>query len=122
VLKLRIYLEFSVFFLNFASEISNGTEDKFKTIRIMATFDFYQDQHVKIWERVHFRIEADSKEEAIEKVKQYKDKDVAFEFGTDSTEMLYDTEEVLEPQNDGEPTLQIYDDYGKLICDNSINE
>lgn len=35
----------------------------------MATFDFYQDQHVKIWERVHFQIEADSKEEAIEKAK-----------------------------------------------------
>jgi hypothetical protein len=115
-------LEFSFFLRTFASEISNGTEDNFKTIRIMATFDFYQDQHVKIWERVHFQIEADSKEEAIEKAKQYKDKDVAFEFETDSTEMLYNTEEVLEPQNDGEPTLQIYDDYGKLICDNSINE
>jgi hypothetical protein len=88
----------------------------------MAKFDFYQDQHVKIWERVHFRIEADSREEAIEKAKQYKDKDVAFEFGTDSTEMLYDTEAILVPQDDGVPTLQIYDDYGELICDNSINE
>lgn len=85
----------------------------------MATFDFYQDQHIKIWERVHFSIEADSKEEAIEIAKQYQNEDVAFEFETDDTEMLYDTEEVLEPQSDGVPTLQIYDDYGKLICDNS---
>ena len=88
----------------------------------MATFDFYQDQHVKIWERVHFQIEADSKEEAIEKAKQYQNKDVANEFEIDSTEMLYDTEALLVPQNNGIPTLEIYDDYGELICDNSIKK
>lgn len=37
MLKLRIYLEFSVFFLNFASEISNNAEDNTLNASIMKT-------------------------------------------------------------------------------------
>lgn len=65
----------------------------------MKKFKFYQDELVKIWRRSIFEIEANSKEEAIEKIKglnlNNEDLDSIGEFET--SEYLYDTFEVLKP-------------------------
>lgn len=63
----------------------------------MKKFKFYQDELVKIWRRSIFEIEANSKEEAVEKIKELnlndEDLDSIGEFET--SEYLYDTFEVI---------------------------
>lgn len=65
----------------------------------MKKFKFYQDELVKIWRRSVFEIEANSKEEAVEKIKELnlnnEDLDSIGEF--DESEYLYDSVEVLKP-------------------------
>ena len=65
----------------------------------MKKFKFYQDELVKIWRRSTFEIEANSKEEAVEKIKELnlnnEDLDSIGEF--DESEYLYDSVEVLKP-------------------------
>lgn len=89
----------------------------------MEKFKFYQDELVKIWRRSIFEIEANSKEEAVEKIKglnlNNEDLDSIGEFET--SEYLYDTFEVLKPGDAvKDSTVEIeYPDTGETIYSNA---
>lgn len=77
----------------------------------MGKFMFYQDELVSVWKRSKFEVEANSKEEAIEKIK-----DIDFEDGDlddvgefIESEYLFDTETLLEPSEQHNSTFEIED-------------
>lgn len=77
----------------------------------MEKFQFYQDELVSVWKRSKFEVEANSKEEAIEKIK-----DIDFEDGDlddvgefIESEYLFDTETLLEPSEQHNSTFEIED-------------
>ena len=77
----------------------------------MGKFMFYQDELVSVWKRSQFEVEANSKEEAIEKIK-----DIDFEDGDlddvgefIESEYLFDTETLLEPSEQHNSTFEIED-------------
>lgn len=73
-------------------------------------FKFYQDVKVSIWRRQYFEIEAESKEAARKKAEEYTNQDVSFSTEVDVSEMLYDTEELIYPQeNGGSATIEVYE-------------
>lgn len=76
----------------------------------MKKYNFYQDVKMTVWERQHFVIEADTLEEAKEKAAKYATMDVSAEENVICTsEILYDTEELMTPEeNNGMPTIEIY--------------
>lgn len=96
----------------------------------MAKFKFHIDEKVTIWQRTNFEVEASSKDEAIEYLKKHKafnadeleckvmpsmTKDVEIV----ETETLFDTIENLSVRdNQGQATLEFYDEKNELICDN----
>ena len=77
----------------------------------MEKFMFYQDELVSVWKRSKFEVEANSKEEAIEKIKQIDfkrgDLDDVGEFI--ESEVLSDTETLLEPSEQHSSTFEIVD-------------
>lgn len=92
----------------------------------MQNFKFYADSKHTIWERCSFVIEADTKEEAIKKLKEttkqdgWEENNPLFEY--DSCSFLYDTTTSMDiGDNDGNPTIEIYDDEtGDFITDNLL--
>lgn len=88
----------------------------------MEEFKFYIDRKCTCWERETFSIEANTKEEAIEQViKTIKEGDY---FENATAETLYDTIEVMDPEdNRGWATIELYDDAQlDLIWDNTYEE
>lgn len=88
----------------------------------MKKFMFYQDELVSVWKRSKFEVEANSKEEAIEKIKQIDfkrgDLDEVGEFK--ESELLFETENLLEPDENHDSTLEIEDpDTGNTIYSNA---
>ena len=82
----------------------------------MGTFDFYLDQKHTIWYRNKFTIDANSQEEANEKVKELYYKN---ELPSDEWDLLHDTVEGLSVgDNGGEPTEELFTHDGTLITDN----
>lgn len=78
----------------------------------MKNFEFYQDVKTTIWVRQYFTVKASTQEEANEMAMKYKDSDVSKDFDSGFTEYdaLYDTEELMLPEeNDGFATIQLYD-------------
>ena len=77
----------------------------------MEKFMFYQDELVSVWKRSKFEVEANSKEEAIEKINQIDfkrgDLDDVGEFI--ESEILSDTETLLEPSEQHTSTFEIED-------------
>ena len=77
----------------------------------MEKFMFYQDELVSVWKRSKFEVEANSKQEAIEKIKQIDfkrgDLDDIGEFI--ESEVLSDTETLLEPSEQHSSTFEIVD-------------
>lgn len=66
-------------------------------------YDLFVDKKCIVWKRRYITIEANNLKEAIEK-----SKNVDFEEGY--TEELYETEEVMCPEeNDGYPTIEVYE-------------
>ena len=97
----------------------------------MATYNFKQYVLLKIWGRQMFSVEADSKEEAIEKAKQYANIDICDAAGFDKAELernnvkatddfdyLYDTVEPLISKKN-EPIIEIEDMDFNVICSNA---
>lgn len=87
----------------------------------MATFNFIQDVKISVWERQKFTIEADSEEEAIKKAKEFGNKDISAYDNFVESEKLYDTEEVMYPEdNMGNATIEVYteDDLVNAIASN----
>lgn len=82
----------------------------------MAEFDFYLDQKHTIWYRNKFTIEAETQDEANEKVANlYR----ANELPSDDWDLLHDTVELLSVKdNGGEPTEELFTHDGVLIINN----
>ena len=82
----------------------------------MAEFDFYLDQKHTIWYRNKFTIEAETQDEANEKVAELYKKN---ELPSDDWDLLHDTVELLSVKdNGGEPTEELFTYDGVLIINN----
>lgn len=82
----------------------------------MAEFDFYLDQKHTIWYRNRFTIEAETLEDAKQKVKDMYGKD---DLPSDDWEQLTDTIEGMTPtDNGGEPTDELFTHDGELVLTN----
>ena len=82
----------------------------------MAEFDFYLDQKHTIWYRNRFTIEAETQDEANEKVAELYKKN---ELPSDDWDLLHDTVELLSVKdNAGEPTEELFTNDGVLIINN----
>ena len=86
----------------------------------MKTFNFYQDEKVTIWNRGYFTVEAETQEEANQKVLEaIKNGDIS-DFQHMTSEYIYDTvEELSVDENYGNPTIEIYNTNDKLIYHNA---
>jgi hypothetical protein len=82
------------------------------------TFNFYLDRKVTIWVREQHSIEAESEEEAKkEMIEAFKDNFCSESF--DEQEWLLDTETMLEPEDNGESTAELFfEDTDKLLTTN----
>ena len=86
----------------------------------MKTFNFYKDEKVTIWNREHLTVEAETQEEANQKVLEaIKNGDIS-DFQHMTSEYIYDTvEELSVDENYGNPTIEIYNTNDKLIYHNA---
>ena len=89
----------------------------------MEKFMFYQDELVSVWKRSKFEIEANSKEEAIEKIKKIDfncgDLEDVGEFI--ESKFLYETETPIEPFEQYTLTFQVVDKQtNRVICSNEF--
>lgn len=90
----------------------------------MGKYKFYQDRKVTSWERDYFSVEADSYEEAVAIVRSWECEDVSDIIDNrlhyDKWFALPDTSEYLLPEeNNGQPTMEIYDQAGVSIITNA---
>ena len=86
----------------------------------MEKFRFKQDVELTVWVRQSFTIEAENKEEALEKVEQFKTVDVTSEIDNVECETLWDTQELMWPEeNGGMCTIELYDEHDNLIGKNA---
>jgi hypothetical protein len=73
----------------------------------MATFDFFTDKKVTMWERVNFEIEADTYNQAVQKAIEFSKNDNFPDMA--DYETLYDTAEPLSvEENGGEATIELF--------------
>lgn len=95
------------------------------------TFNFYQDLKIVTWNRVEFTIDAETKEQAIEKMKSLNlgNVDVCSIIDDDvdviENDILWDTQDLLKVhENDGHPTIEVYENENgyadKLIIHNGL--
>lgn len=90
-------------------------------------FEFYQDVKVTVWARQKFSVEAESKEEALKMVEEFKIKDIGT---SDDSHLIWDTEWMTETwedipveENGGCATIELYDgETKKLIGDNAMDK
>ena len=77
----------------------------------MEKFMFYQDELVSVWKRNKFQIEANSKEEAIEKIKKIDFKRGDLDEGGEymESDFLFETETLIEPSEPYNSTFEIED-------------
>ena len=86
----------------------------------MKTFNFYKDEKVKIWNREHLTVEAETQEEANQKVLEAIENGDISDFQHTPSEYIYDTvEELSVDENYGNPTIEIYNTNDKLIYHNA---
>lgn len=82
----------------------------------MKQFLFYQDFKVTVWRRQNFAIEAETYEEALKKVEKYKEIDAASSEYCYSCETMFETEELMLPnENGGYRTIELFDNDGNSI-------
>ena len=86
----------------------------------MKTFDFYKDEKNTIWVRHQFSIEAESYEQALEKIKEVEGNPAESYEDEMNTEYLYETLESMDPEeNEGNATCEIHsEDTNELIYTN----
>jgi mannitol/fructose-specific phosphotransferase system IIA component (Ntr-type) len=85
----------------------------------MKNYKFYIDQKITTWERIRFRMEAKSEEEAIEKAKEVlKDGNECPENG--EYEILYEANKNMTiEENEGNATRELYNEYRQEIANNT---
>ena len=93
----------------------------------MGKYKFYQDCKVTSWERDHFTVEADSYEEAVAIIRSWNCEDVSNIIDSrlcyGQWEALHDTSERMFPEdNNGSPTMEIFNQEGESIITNALNE
>ena len=88
----------------------------------MKTFDFYRDEKQTIWVRTRFDIQAESYEEALEKIKQVESNPTESYEDEMDAEYLYETLESMDPEeNDNQATCEIHsEDTNQLVYTNEI--
>lgn len=87
----------------------------------METFDFYKDEKHTIWVRTNFSVEAESYEQALEKIKEGEDDNNSIVYDNQICyEYLEETLEEMTPEeNKGNATIEIYsEDTNNLIYTN----
>ena len=89
----------------------------------MGKYKFYQDRKVTSWERDYFSVEADSYEEAEAIVRSWNCEDVSNIIDKrlcyEEWQALTDTSEFMLPEeNDGNPTIEIFNQDGESIMTN----
>lgn len=89
----------------------------------MEKYKFYQDCKVTSWERDYFSVEAESYEEAVAIIRLWNSEDVSNIIDSrlcyEKWEALRDTSERLFPEeNDGFPTMEIFNQDGESIMTN----
>lgn len=91
----------------------------------MNTYKFYQDQKISLWKRLFFKVKAENYEKALDIVKDIENEDILCIEDNDiiqfsHAEELDDTEEQLSPKdNNGNSTLELFNEQGNHIADNS---
>ena len=87
----------------------------------MKTFDFYRDEKCSVWTRFKFSVEAETYEQAVQKVLDMEDNCDYDEAGFQN-EILYDTLDILTPDvNEGYPTIELFSTTtNDIIFDNGI--
>ena len=87
----------------------------------MQTFTFDYDQKCTVWERTRINIEAESKEDALNKlVTSIQEGEIYNTFLDRESEQLTDTLEAMKPeQNEGRSTSEIMDEEGLTIWNNT---
>ena len=89
----------------------------------MKTFNFYADEKNTIWIRREFKIEAESYEQALEKIKEVEKDDHSIIYDNEiCTEYIYETLDEMPPEeNNGQATFEIHsEDTNELIYTNEI--
>lgn len=90
-------------------------------------FEFYQDVKVSTWVRQRFTIEAESKEEALKMVEQFKTEDIDM---TEHSHLIWDIEWMTDAyenmsveDNHGGSTIELYDRQTKELigCNGNYN-
>ncbi len=93
----------------------------------MATYKFYQDKKIEIWERTHFTVNADTEAEAKNIIENQNGNDTDHMTGivVGASEMLFETSKNISMNdNAGFATLEIYIDNGdkdNLISCNGLD-
>jgi len=85
----------------------------------MKTFDFYRDEKCSVWTRSEFSVEAETYEQAVQKVLDMEDN---CDFDDSPCEVLYDTMTELTPDvNEDKSTIELFSsDTNALIFENGI--
>lgn len=91
----------------------------------MEVFQFYQDQKVTAWDRVHFSVTAANFEEAKAKLEAYKDKTIEYDdelsIEISHCEYLSETSEQMSIEdNGGFSTLEMFTREGDEVMDNAV--
>ncbi|MBX9049652.1 hypothetical protein HCH04_15165 [Bacteroides thetaiotaomicron] len=91
----------------------------------MKTYKFFQDCKIKVWDRTHFTIEANSYEEAVAELERHKDTPVSqmesnHNIVVTCNELQYDTQVQMKvSENEGFSTIDLYNDKCEEIMNNA---
>ena len=84
----------------------------------------YVDVKMTVWERVYINSE-ESLEEVINKIYNLGTMDEIYDAITSNivdSEMMYDTSELMTPEENGAPTIEVYNEDCELVITNEIKE
>lgn len=87
----------------------------------MKTFDFYRDEKCSVWTRSKFSIEAETYEQAVQKVLDMED-NCDYDEADKQFDVLYETMDALTPDvNEDKPTIEVFSsDTDEVIFNNGL--
>jgi hypothetical protein len=91
----------------------------------MKEFKYNVDTKYTVWERQNYYVKSDSKETADKLITNILNGEEVDDIGLyiDECEVIYDTIEYITPEeNGGLSTIEVYDENGSLIYDNTTNK
>lgn len=91
----------------------------------MNTYNFFQDRKIKTWERANFSIKANSYDEAVAKLEQFRDAEIMEDetagIVISHNETLFDLIQITVAENEGFSTIELYNELGEEISNNAPN-